>query len=454
MKAGIVRIIFVCAVLMLALSITTSAFAEEIRKWKEVDYEIALDDSKLDNDKEKSIMNEFKFDDESFLFQCLWRFGAIYNGGGDLGEMLTITSRIKDGDHESWFTSWNSMADHINDIALEFLKDSHKISAKEAFLRATNYYRSAEIFLLPEDKRLITTWRKGRNSFLQAAKLSNGLIEFVEIPFEDTTLPAYMCRVDKSGKKRPLLLIQIGLDGTAEDLYFILVAQALKRGYNCLAFEGPGQGEMIRIKKMPFRYNWETVVTPVVDYAVKLPEVDKSKIALIGYSMGGYLVPRAAAFEHRIKYFVVDGGVFSVYDGTMAMFSPEIKELVDDDAAEKKLNDLIQAEREKSPDTDKFIHMLLWTFDADSPFQVFRMLKKYSMEGVIDKIQGEMLVIGSIDDQVAGSYEQAKIFYKALKSPKTYLEFTRTEGGQFHCQLGAPAISSERILNWLDDRLK
>lgn len=454
MKTGKIRIIFVCAVLMLAFSITASAFAEEIMKWKEVGYEIVLDDSKLDKGEEKSIMNEFRFDDDSFLFQCLWRFGVIANGGGDLGEMLTITSRIKDGDRESWFTSWSSMADHINGIALEFLKDGHKISAKEAFFRATNYYRAAEVFLLPDDSRLITTWRKGRNNFLQAAKLSDGLIKFVEIPFEGTTLPAYMCRVDKSGKKRPLLLIQVGLDGTAEDLYFIMVAQALKRGYNCLAFEGPGQGEMIRIKNMPFRYNWETVVTPVVDYAVKLPEVDKSKIALIGYSMGGYLVPRASAYEHRIKCFVADGGVFSVYDGTMAMFSPEIKELVDNDAEEKKVNDLIQAEREKSPDTDKFIHMLLWTFDADSPFQVFRKLKKFTMEGVIDKIQGETLVIGSIDDQVAGSYEQAKILYKALKSPKTYLEFNRDEGGQFHCQLGASAISSERILNWLDERLK
>ena len=59
------------------------------------------------------------------------------------------------------------------------------------------------------------------------------------------------------------------------------------------------------------------------------------------------------------------------------------------------------------------------------------MLKKYTMEDTIDKIQSEALVIGSNDDQVAGSYEQAKIFYEALSSPKTYLEFSDAEGAQF-----------------------
>ena len=252
------------------------------------------EDASCGTGKEKSIKNEFRFNDAAFLFQCLWRFGTISSGGGDLGELLTIISKVKDGDHESWYTAWSSMADHINDIALEFQKDGHKISAREAFLRATNYYKAAAIYLSPDDPRLINTWQKGRDSFLQVAKLSDGLMEFVEIPFEDTTLPAYMYRVDKSGKKRPLLLIQTGLDGSAEDLYFIIVTQALKRGYNCLVFEGPGQGEMIIVKKIPFRYNWETVVTPVIDFAVKLPEVVKSRMALIAYSMGGYLAPRAA----------------------------------------------------------------------------------------------------------------------------------------------------------------
>ena len=78
-------------------------------------------------------------------------------------------------------------------------------------------------------------------------------------------------------------------------------APALERGYNCLTFEGPGQGGVIRKQKIPFRHDWERVVTPVVDYALTRSEViDPTCIALMGISMGGYLAARAAAFEHRI----------------------------------------------------------------------------------------------------------------------------------------------------------
>ena len=57
----------------------------------------------------------------------------------------------------------------------------------------------------------------------------------------------------------------------------------------------------IRKKKLPFRPDWETVVKSVVDYAyTKDKEIDTKKIAIIGYSLGGYLAPRAAAFENRL----------------------------------------------------------------------------------------------------------------------------------------------------------
>jgi cephalosporin-C deacetylase-like acetyl esterase len=67
-----------------------------------------------------------------------------------------------------------------------------------------------------------------------------------------------------------------------------------------LTFEGPGQRGVIRKQKIPFRYDWEKVVTPVMDYALSRKEMDPSRISLMGISMGGYLAARAAAFEDRI----------------------------------------------------------------------------------------------------------------------------------------------------------
>ncbi len=402
----------------------------------------------------KSVLDILPFKDPAFRFQCLWRFGSVAAGGGDFAEMLTAARDVIDNDHESWYQPWAAMADHTSDTASKYLRNGNLESAQAAFFRAANYYRAAEIYVSSKDPRGEATWKKGRNAFLKACELSKGLVKFVEIPFENTVLPAYWCRVDDSGKKRPLLIVQTGLDGTAEDLYFIVAPYAVKRGYNCLIFEGPGQGEVIRVKKIPFRSNWETVVTPVLDYALKLPEVAESKIALIGYSMAGYLVPRAMAFEHRIKYCVVDSGVLSVFDGLMTKFAPEVKALVDSDSAEKKVNKMIAEEQKKRGDIDQFINQMLWTFGADSPFNLFRKLKTFNVKDCLDKVDCEMLVIGSVNDQVAGSFEQAKLFYDALKSPKTYLEFSDAEGAQFHCQIGSPMNSIEQILNWVDKRLK
>ena len=98
-------------------------------------------------------------------------------------------------------------------------------------------------------------------------------------------------------------------------LYTSAAAPALERGYNCLTFEGPGQGGVIRKQNIPFRYDWEKVITPVLDYAFSRDKtVDPNRIALMGISMGGYLAARAAAFEDRIAACVLYNGVYDGYD--------------------------------------------------------------------------------------------------------------------------------------------
>ena len=58
--------------------------------------------------------------------------------------------------------------------------------------------------------------------------------------------------------------------------------------------DGPGGSRMIREKKVPYRLDWEAVLGPVRDFSETRPGVDKSKVVLFGYSMGGYLCARAS----------------------------------------------------------------------------------------------------------------------------------------------------------------
>jgi hypothetical protein len=87
-------------------------------------------------------------------------------------------------------------------------------------------------------------------------------------PYEGTTLPGYFYKVDNSGKPRPTLIFFGGYDSSVEELFYMGAAGAVRRGYNCLTFNGPGQGAPPREQKLSFRYDWEKVVTPAVDYVL------------------------------------------------------------------------------------------------------------------------------------------------------------------------------------------
>jgi hypothetical protein len=55
-----------------------------------------------------------------------------------------------------------------------------------------------------------------------------------------------------------------GYDGTCEELYVANGAAALARGYNVLAFDGPGQGSVLTHQRLALRVDWENVIGPVL----------------------------------------------------------------------------------------------------------------------------------------------------------------------------------------------
>ena len=394
---------------------------------------------------------QFIFKDHQYSFQALRAISQACNGGADIGECLSTVYRIKEGDDESWYREWLSTAQRVEKMAQDFQNQNDQISARECYLRASNYYRSAEFFLHtnPHDPRIVKTWKKSRDCFLKVAALSDGLIRPVEIPFEDTTLPGYFCLVDKSQILRPLLLIQTGFDGTGEELYIQNATAALKRGFNCLIFEGPGQGRVIREQHIPFRPNWETVVTPVVDFALKQPEVDPERIALMGISFGGYFAPRAVAFEHRIKICIANGGIYDFHARVIQNTPPGFDQMLDNESAAKEIDEQIYETMKTDPSIRWSFSNGMWTFAAKSPSEWMRMTRPYNLRDCADKIKCYMLVVDSENDRDLPG--QAKQLYNALSCPKEFMLFTAEEGAGEHCQVGASMISNERILNRLEE---
>ena len=94
----------------------------------------------------------------------------------------------------------------------------------------------------------------------------------------------------------------------------------------------------------------------------------------------------------------------------------------------------------------------LFTFRAKSPSEWLKMTRSYTMKDVAGKITCPMLIVDSEEDKDMPG--QAKKLYEALRSPKDFMLFTKEEGAEEHCQMGALLISNARILDWLDDLMK
>lgn len=403
------------------------------------------------------------FQNETFNFEFLLRLGATFEQAADIGECFAVAANITDGDFASWCDAWVEMGDRLKAIGNASDAAGSRISAREAYLRASSYYASATWLSLGTDSpdRLVTTWELHRECLDAFLARLDVPAELVEIPYEDTTLPGYALRVDASGTQRPWLILNNGSDGSDTDMWTFGAAAALRRGYNVLIFDGPGQNAALFRQNLYFRPDWEAVITPVVDYLLSRPDVDPQRIALSGVSQAGYWVPRAVAFEHRIAAAVADPGVFDVGTSWRANFPPEFDEVLQqlyaasgDELAEliEGIDAAIQGEAASSPDLAFTIKFRTYPYGTGSVAEMLRLLRDYTLEGVLDGVTCPVLITDPEGEAFwPGQSDQV---YEALPNDiGTLARFTAAEGADLHCEPKALGRRSQVIFDWLDEVL-
>jgi pimeloyl-ACP methyl ester carboxylesterase len=380
----------------------------------------------------------------------LFYLGEARMGMTDIGEVLDTASRVTAADEYSWTREWAKTADRLRAAAEAGEMAGHRLGAGSSFMRAAAYYRAAlhrhPDGMAPEVRQLS---QREVSCFTRAIDLLSLPVQVVRIPYESTTLPGYLYRSPTAGKKAPILIVHSGRDAWAEDDQYI-AEEALKRGWQCLLFDGPGQGQTLRLQGLPFRPDWEKVITPVVDFAICRPGVDASRIALMGISMGGALAPRAAAFEKRLKILVANPGVYDwgrVVTGFLAERFPQILDMPEKDP--QGFNALMAQVMAGNPFMRWGMNDTMWKQGCTTPAQLVQEMKKYSNKGYAEKITAKTLVI----DGEAEEFGQAKELFDSLRCPKDYLLFTAAEAAQLHVQTGSSAVSSQRIFDWLEENL-
>ena len=397
---------------------------------------------------------KFLFDDETFSFETLRTAGFALYGGADLGEILATAGDIGEGDDASWHRAWKATAQRLHATGERAQAGGHRVSARETLLRASNYYRTAADFLLEQpatDPEMTLLSAGQHDTFAAAAALFDTPVQAVSIPYEDTTLPAYLFLVDDSGAARPTIIYNSGYDSTREESYFVIAAAALRRGYNVLAFDGPGQGAVLRDQKLVMRPDWEAVITPVVDYALTRGEIAADKIVLFGYSLGGYLVARAAAFEHRAAALILDNGIHDFHAAFARSLPPFLQAWIEegrDHRAVPVLTMLAAANLQ----VRWGMRNGMWVFGADSFADLIRRVRDYTLDGIAHQIVAPTLIMDAENDQYLKG--QPQLVEKSLTGASTTLvTLTESEGAGEHTHAGGLGRAHQTMFDWLDTTL-
>jgi alpha-beta hydrolase superfamily lysophospholipase len=396
-------------------------------------------------------------DDSEFWFEISRLFGAAEYGGAEFGEVIAIAKNIKSGDYDSWYDAHCAFADRLADEADGQLKKGHKISARDNFLRASSYYRSAEFFLHanPQDPRMKRAFERTTACYKQAAALFTPAIEAVEIPYQGTTLPGYFHPADASGAPRKTLILNNGFDGSPEEMHWMGARAAVERGFNVLVFDGPGQFSSVHRQGLHFRADWEKVVTPVVDYALTRKDVDPKRIALHGESLGGYLAPRAAAFEHRLAACIADDGVYDYGIAQLASIPAEKREAVLAAlfaTCAPELDAMLENGMKTSGVARWVFTHGMYAFGVSTPRAYLAATQAFHLrDGVAEQIKCPTLICDAEKDLYFQG--QAQQLFDHLTCPKTFLMFTDAEGAGAHCEAGASRLAYGRMYDWLDETL-
>jgi len=351
-----------------------------------------------------------------------------------MDEIDRVAEKLKtrQGEAEAWQQEWCAMAAQVEKAADAAAAHGHDRTAGNYYLRAGNYYYTGERFIPPGEAKA-AVGRKAYRCYREGLTRRHSEIEFVEVPYEQSTLPALFMKAPGVSLRAPTVVIFNGMDNCKEMSIIFAGLEFAKRGMHTLAIDGPGQGETLRFRGIHSRYDYEVPGKAAYDYIAQRADVDPARVVIMGYSFGGYYSARIAAFEKRYAA----GVAMTALHWDLAAWQIRIKEKA-------------QAEGTKVAQSNFQFQWVVGAADADGGIEV---AKRFRLQEVAHQITMPFLVTHGANDRVVPA-ENAQKLYDAIGSRrKTLRVFTAEDGGAEHAHVDNRQVGVDFVADWIADNL-
>ena len=351
--------------------------------------------------------------------------GETQEGGGAVSESFQAASRMTPGDDDSWHREFMRIADRNLERGNSAVSDGHIQTARNCWLRAADYYRQAEFWLEGGDPRRLSTFNKGEECTTHFLRHLRPPGEVIDIDYESgKPLRGYFVRSPHSTGKQPVLISFGGLDSHKDELWFMTGHGAIQRGLSVFMVDGPGQGGSLRRHGLHTRHDYEVPVGRCIDYLETRDDIDPSRIAVSGSSLGGYYATRAGCREPRLAACIAHGAIWDL-SATLSTW----------------------------PANHPLVRHFLWVFGEKTMADVIRRAERFDLRDVLKEMKCPYLIIHGGHD-VLGVAAAGKLFAAAKDAgiDVTMRIVSEEETGADHCQHDNPTLGQELMIDWLADR--
>ena len=377
------------------------------------------------------LATKYRFDDEDMDLFFVAALGWGPAGGLDVGQAFHVAAQITDGDGDSWVRAFTAQGELLDAGADDWLARGARRNAGEARLQAFAAFRSAWQFARP-GPAFAAPYARHQRAFAQALDELGVPATFFQVPWQGHALPGVFLR--NADAKAPVVLVIGGADTCFEDLFLTVGRSLLDRGYSVALADLPGQG-ITAAAGLHWPIEAEQPIAAVTDLLVDRFEARPGRLALLGLSLGGYFVARAAGHDDRFATVMASTPFPSPAD----LFAQSVR--AGQAAA--------AAGAVPTPAAIRSRDMTFWKSGATSPREFLE--RSAGMQADASLVSVPFLsVLGAGDSPVFAA--QARAWHAAIASRrKRFVELDAASGADGHVQVNNRRRLAQECAAWMDE---